>query len=618
MRYIFESHLVNLFMRHYICMRSSGRGSSSLKKVPIGKPTHVSRIRLLVTFAFMAAVVAAVMHSRTLLAPPQPSIIHVPPEITALDAMPISMTMSGNYLAGRFAQRQQDWNSAQNYINAVLDFDRQNPALDERAFLLSLGAQQYDRARNLAQKLVDADRKSDLAYIYLASDALSHNDFDTALALLKQLPEDGFGQYTKPLLTAWTLAGQGQTDAAIAMLRTRANAYDPTYNIHAALIEDMAGHKDQAAIHFDTAIDNGVTLHGAMLAANFFDKNGQKEKAAKIHARLGKIYPLGAQGLAHENNSIGIERAAEGAGVALFDLATLLYEKRAYDSAQVYGSLVQLLYPNSPFVLMMMGDIAALNEQYDKALHDYAAIPASSSMFWFSRMRMAEINEARGRSDLSEKILIDLAKRAETRSPALVTLGDMYRRQSRFADAIRVYDEALGTSGAKSAENWSVIYARGMALERTGHWPRAEEDLLTALELQPDNPMILNYIGYSWLEKGMNLDKAVDYTRRAATLKPDDGYILDSYGWALYRTGKRADAVEWLERAVEAIPDDSTILDHLGDAYWQTGRVNEARFKWRRAQELSKDAVFKTAIQKKIRHGVEDTPTVASHVENKI
>lgn len=579
----------------------------------------MSRTRLIVTFAFMTAAVAAVMNYRTLVSPPAAVVAALPEAAFAAPSTPAAaLTMSGNYLAGRFAQRQQDWHAAQHYINAVIGFDRVNPALDERAFLLSLGAQQYSRAHNLAQKLVDAGRKSDLAYIYLTCDALSHNDFDTALSLLKELPEDGFGQYTKPLLTAWTLAGLGRSDEALATLRLRANADDPTYNIHAALIETMAGNNSQAADHFDTAMNNGVTMHGAMLAAQFFTAQGQPEKAQKIYARLGKAYPMGSIVKESAGTAPLISRAAEGAGIALFDLATLLYEKRAYDSAQVYGSLVQLLYPNSPFVMMMMGDIAALNEQYDKSLRHYASIPESSPMFWFSRMRMAEINEARGRGDLAEMMLIDLAKQPQTRAPALVTLGDMYRRQSRFGEAIRVYDEALGKSGAASAENWSVIYARGMALERTGHWPRAEEDLLAALQLQPDNPMILNYIGYSWLEKNVNMDKALDFTRRAATLRPDDGYILDSYGWALYRTGNRQLAVEWLERAVEAIPDDSTILDHLGDAYWQTGRKNEARFKWRRAQELSKDTEFKSVVQKKIRHGIEDTPALAAHGENKI
>lgn len=570
----------------------------------------MKRLKNFVAVAFFAAALAAL--SQHMQKPAAPILDIAAPEIQR------SITLSGNYLAGRFAQRQQDWDAAQHYINEVLVYDDSNIGLSERAFLLSLGAEQYSRARDLAQKLVDASNKSDLAYIYLASDALSRDDFDGALALLDKLPEDGFGQYTKPLLTAWTYAGQGKYDEALHLLATRARPKDPTYNIHSALIEEMAGRNEDAARHYRIAIDTGLTMHAAVLSAHFFTRQGEHETAEKIYRRLGTLYPMNTFADAAGAGRPNVTRAAEGAGIALFDLATLLYEKRAYDSAQVYGSLVQLLYPSSPFVLMMLGDIAALNGQYSKALTNYNAVKPSSPLYWFSRLRVAEIDEARGRPELAEKLLIDLAKSTETRTPALVTLGDLYRRQSRFADAIRVYDEALQKVPAKSAETWSILYARGMALERSGHWPRAEEDLLTALEMQPDNAMILNFIGYSWVEKGVNLKRALEFTRRAVALRPNDGYILDSYGWALFRNGQRADAVKWLERAVEEIPDDSTILDHLGDAYWHTGRVNEARFKWRRATEVSKDAAFKDEMRKKIRHGLQEAPTVASHDDTKI
>lgn len=575
----------------------------------------MSRFKILTGTAFVAAALAAahqlVFSQVPMTPPPVLSVVHQPTQL------PQARTLSGNYLAGRFAQRQQDWDSAQNYINTVIHYDRQNPALNERAFLLSLGAGQYSRARDLAHKLVASENPSDLAYIYLACEALSRDDFDGALAQLENLPEDGFGQYTKPLLTAWTYAGQGRTDEALALLRAKARPSDPTYNVHAALIEEMAGRKDDAALHFQMAVENGLTLHAAVLAAHFFDNLGQPEKSREIYARLGQAYPFNTFSDT-KTGAPNITRASQGAGIALFDLATLLYEKRAYDSAQVYGSLVQLLYPSSPFVLMMMGDIAALNGRYGKALANYDAIRDDSPLYWFSRMRIAEIDEARGRPDLAEKLLIDLAKSAETRLPALATLGDMYRRQSRFADAVRVYDEALGKGGEKSAQNWSILYARGMALERDGDWGRAENDLLGALELQPNNANILNFIGYSWIEKGVNLERALSYTRRAAELQPYDGYILDSYGWALYRTGNRAQAVTYLERAVEEIPDDPTILDHLGDAYWQMGRKNEARFKWRHALEVSKDKAFKATAQKKIQDGLTDAPTYAAHSDSKI
>ena len=168
-----------------------------------------------------------------------------------------------------------------------------------------------------------------------------------------------------------------------------------------------------------------------------------------------------------------------------------------------------------------------------------------------------------------------------------------------------------------SNDQWPVIYARGMAQERLNNWDMAEKDLLKALEMQPDNPMILNFIGYSWADKGVHIEQALKYIRRAVAMRPDDGYMVDSLGWALYRAGQYTESVEWLEKAVGIVADDSTILDHLGDAYWQAGRKNEARFKWQRAHELSKDAGFRTSLEHKLSSGVDAAPAQVAHTDAK-
>jgi tetratricopeptide (TPR) repeat protein len=267
-----------------------------------------------------------------------------------------------------------------------------------------------------------------------------------------------------------------------------------------------------------------------------------------------------------------------------------------------------MLMPDSPFALLMMGDIAALNKQYPEALASYDSIPQGAPLYWLSRMRVAEVYEASDHMDMAVGLLTDLSKYKPTRLNALVSLGDLYRRHEDFAHALAAYDSALADIGTLTEEHWPVIYARGMALERLNNWTRAEKDLLQALSFQPDNPMILNFIGYSWVDKGVHLDKAMDFIRKAVLLRPDDGYILDSYGWAFFRTGRYADAVKWIEQAVQRVPDDPTILDHLGDAYWQVGRHNEARFKWNRANEISQDGAFKTVIQEKLRKGLATVP----------
>ncbi len=135
--------------------------------------------------------------------------------------LPEGVTLSGSYLAGRFAQRQQDWDAAQKYINTVVGFDDKNEQLEQRAFLLSLGAGQYSRAKRLAEKIIQREEGNDLSVIYLASEALSRNDFKAAISYTDRLPADGFGQYSKPLLTAWSYVGLGRIDDAIKLLQER-------------------------------------------------------------------------------------------------------------------------------------------------------------------------------------------------------------------------------------------------------------------------------------------------------------------------------------------------------------------------------------------------------------
>lgn len=528
----------------------------------------------------------------------------------------ITRTLSGSYLAGRFAQRQQDWESAQRYMNEVMSFDSENGLLRQRAFLLSLGAQEHDKAKELAVKVAGGEG-SELADIYLACDAISRRDYQAAIDHVNRLPADGFGQYTKPLLTAWATAGLGKKAEALKLLRNESEPTDATYNMHAGLIEEMTGNLKEAGKHYRIAMENGLTMHTALIVANFHMRQGEPEVARTIFDSLGKLYafnPFSALDLSAKP-AANIASAADGAAVALFDLATLLYERRAYDSAQIYGSMVLLLAPNSPSATMMMGDIAALNGQHDKAIRNYETVTKNSPLFWLSRMHIAEVLEASGEADKAVSLLTELSTEKDTRLHALVSIGDMHRRNERYQDAFNAYDSALSHVGTIGAEHWPIVYARGMSLERLNNWQDAEKDLLTALKYQPDNPMILNFLGYSWADKGMHLDQALDFIRRAVAQRPDDGYILDSYGWVLYRTGDYKEAVKWMEKATAVIPDDSTMLDHLADAYWQVGRKNEARFKWKRAHELSKDANFRASVESKIRSGVPLPPSLVAQKE---
>jgi Flp pilus assembly protein TadD len=523
---------------------------------------------------------------------------------------PASTSMAGGYLAGRFAQRQQDWDAAQGYMSTVLDHDRSNEMLAQRTFLLALGSGNFIKAKELAAQISGTAEGSELALIFLSCDAISRDDFTAALRYLGKLPTEGFGQYTKPLLTAWSLAGLGKKAAALKLLAANSAADDPTYRIHAGLMEELAGNMNAAAAHYKVAMENGLDLHTAVIVGNFFERYGQPEISRGIYRDLGEAYPFNPFVSAlsgrdpHRVISPNIARAADGASLALLDLATLLYDKRAYDSAQIYSGMVQMLDPQSAYAKMMMGDIASLHGQYGKAVGYYNSIDRSEPISYLSRIRVTEVYEASGEIEKSIKTLTDMAKESVIRVAALVSLGDTYRRHEQFENAIDAYDQALADIAPLTPDHWPIIYARGIAEAQLNRWSLAEKDLLQALAFQPKNPMILNFIAYSWADKGVNLDKALEYAKDAAALRPDDGYILDSYGWTLFRLARYQESIVWLELAVEQVPGDSTLLDHLGDAYWQTGRKNEAQYQWRHANDLSQDPLFKQVVEQKMKHGI--------------
>ena len=190
------------------------------------------------------------------------------------------------------------------------------------------------------------------------------------------------------------------------------------------------------------------------------------------------------------------------------------------------------------------------------------------------------------------------------RSDAAIALGDVLRRNERFEEAAAYYDIAISRTEAIEARHWSLFYSRGVTLERTDQWPRAEEDFLKALELKPDQPLVLNYLGYSWVEQGINLKHAMELIERAVVLRPTDGYIIDSLGWAFYRLGDFTNAVKHLERAVELRAADPIITDHLGDVYWRVGRELEARFQWERALVLGAEEDAAALIRQKLKEGL--------------
>jgi tetratricopeptide (TPR) repeat protein len=295
---------------------------------------------------------------------------------------------------------------------------------------------------------------------------------------------------------------------------------------------------------------------------------------------------------------------AGGMADALWGIAQALHQERGGSRAVLYARLALFLEPDLAEATLLIGDVFTEQANYEAAIATYAMIDDASPISYAGKLRTADALHEMGRKEQAFELLERQAAADPKRIQALVQLGNLLRRDEDYARAENAYTRAVERLGTPEREAWSLFYARGIAYERIKQWPEAEADFLKALELEPEQPFVLNYLGYSWVDQSVRLDEARGMLDRAVAARPNDGFIVDSMGWVHYRLGEYAQAVASLERAVELEPGDPVINDHLGDAYWRVGRQREARYQWQRALTLEPDAEQIEAIGRKLESGL--------------
>lgn len=522
---------------------------------------------------------------------------------------------AGSYLAGRHAQHDSDWKTATLYLLRTLKDDPDNVILMQRGFIMAVGSGQPEIADALSREIIRIGSNPELSLIYMSVDAISREDYKTASRFLDAIPDNGVGRYTKPLLRAWAQAGLGNMrDAhrALSGLPHNATEFDKAlYRLHKGLLHQFAREYDKADDAFAKLDLEMLTLRSAFAVAAYYEQTNRPEKARAIYTAMradwddGSFLDAAIERLdSGRKSNLTMSGPVDGAVATMFDLGNMLYQQDAIESALIYSRMAKHLKPEAAFTSILLGDVLSAHERFNESVVQYRAVKESSDLYRASRLRAAEMLERSSRSGDALVMLNNLADKSGERADVYIAIGDLHRRTEDFAKAVEAYDTAFERIGEITEKNWGLLYARGIALERTDQWERAEADLLQALEYRPDHPLVLNYLGYSWAEQGINLDRALDMVERAVILRPDDGYIIDSLGWVLYRMGYFDQAVPLLERASEMLPNDSTINDHLGDAYWQVKRKREARFQWHRALRLSEKTPDQDSIRDKLSNGL--------------
>ena len=540
--------------------------------------------------------------------------------LLALAAMPAAaannpdpQVQAGAYLAGRLAQNEDDWKAAAGFVGDALAHDPGDTGLLTRAFLLDLSDGDIDKALPLAKALTTADPGSPIALLLLFADDVAAGRFDAAASRLTALGSDGLAHYATPLLSAWLLQAQGRPaaaiEAALAPLATT-QGLETLHALHRALLADVSGHRDEAARWYDTVLKAGPpTLRVAQIVGSFFNRSGHADQAAALYAAFAddttSSSALSDGAALREQADLGdqpaIASAADGMAEALFDLASALHQDGSDDMALVYARLGLVLRPHFPLTQMLVGDILTARGHHQEALAPYRDIAADSALGWSARLRQTEVLVRLGQIDAAVKELEALAADHPDRAEPLIRLGDLMSTAKKGAAAIDAYSRALKRIPHLEERHWLVLYGRAICYQRIGPWEKSEADLLAALKLSGDQAIVLNFLGYSWVDKGVNLARARTMIERAVALRPRDGYIVDSLGWALFRMGDIAGAVSRLEQAVELVPLDATINDHLGDAYWAAGRKTEALYQWRRSLQNADEPDIADSVSKKLK-----------------
>ena len=518
---------------------------------------------------------------------------------------------AGPYLAAIHADHAHAFSRAAEYFNEALASDPGNSKLIEGALTAYVDLGQFDKALPLANQLAKMGDDFQTGAIVRVEEMVRKGDFKDIAAQI-DAGKIKVAPLTDGLIKAWAQIGAGDMNAGLATLdkQTKSPGSKAFATYHKALALALAGDYESAAKLLGS--EHALTRRGVIAQAQILSQLGRDGEAVKALSDAfgadldpalaamkdkldkGQTLPLTV-----------VTSPADGMAEVFFSIATTLNGDTPDDFILTYARAAQALQPDNVEATLLVASLLDSLGRDDLAIDTYATIPADSAYYHVAQLGRADALQSQGDTARSIEVLQALSKSHPDIASVWLALGDALRKDSQFAPAVDAYDKAISLSGKPTKDQWAAYFSRGIAEERQGSWDKAQADFHEALKLQPDQPQVLNYLGYSYVDRGENLDKALEMIRKAAQERPDDGYIINSLGWAYYRLGRYKDAVREMEKAVTLTPMDSIVTDHLGDVYWAVGRKREARFQWRRALVLGADKSDSGRIKEKLQVGLD-------------
>ena len=524
-------------------------------------------------------------------------------------------SLFGNYLAGRQARFERDTGSAADYYERALEKDPDNAVILEQTFLLEAAAANRSRANTLARKLIKTSESHRIARLVLGVAAFREDKLEEAEEHFAAARSGPISDLTTNLAIAWINLAAGDVDAAFSRLNNMKKAEWALFyrRYHKGLIADLAGRVDIARDSFSRAFKkNKRTRRIAEAYARHASQAGDNKLAIKIlrsHVASASTHPVTESILAElaagKQQAFLVDNAAEGLAEVFYGIGDALTGEGGIEIGSIYLQLALQLRPDFPLALRSLGEVYDASRRYELAIQAYDRVADTSPLWLNIQIRKAYDLNSLERTDEAVALLERLATSRPKETRPLDALGSILRSHKRYREAADAYTRAIKLIKKPEERHWALFYARGVCHERLKQWPKAEADLKRALELSANQALVLNYLGYSWVDQGMNLNEAMKLIRKAVQLKPDDGYFVDSLGWAYYRLGDYEKAAKHLEKAAGLRPDDPVINDHLGDAYWRVGRRLEARYQWSQALTLEPEPEEAVKMKLKLDKGLD-------------
>ena len=521
---------------------------------------------------------------------------------------------AGSYLSAIHAESNNDFSSASEFYSLSLENDAYNVLLLNRAIRSNIKNGNFSDALLFSNRLIKLKEETPMTSLLMLTTAIKNEEFNKAKLLLNE--PNQFNMFLKTILTGWLEIGAGNIGKGLNYFKESENAkkLGSISRNHLALALAMVGdfEKADAILSNFTNGSNLIDRESVIAHAQIMAQIGKNLEAVELLDRflignddleISKLRRLIDAGAPVKYDYI--TNSKQGAALALYTVANAIFKEKDYALSLIYSRLVQHIDNKNIENILLISENLLNLEQYKLAIENYNNIPNSHIKFKNAEIGRANALFFQGEEEGSIEVLIALVRDNPKDIELHTTLGNSLRRSERFLEASIIYNEAILLIENKGLKSWFEYYAKGICNERLGNWELAEVDFRKALEIEPNQPSLLNYFGYSLVEKGIHLEEALDLIKRAVRGQPNDGYITDSLGWALYRLEKYSEAVTHMERATELMPLDPIINDHLGDVYWAVDRHTEAEFQWRRALSFGPEEKDAKRINQKLNIGLD-------------